>query len=207
MSTNETGGGVLGSVLQYAQRPWFPALVAGLNFADTFTLVVPNDVLLVAAVSANRKRWISTALIVTLGAWLGAAVLCGLAMYNPDGIRRQFSSMFESWAWKQAETFIDKYGVLTIGVGSAVLPIVHPVVFAGVMAKMSAVRILVSVFLGRLTKYLIVSYLTASAVTNAREWSDSTQSLRSSASATSSSSSSDRAKAKRRSRRKEEKVE
>jgi len=63
----------------YAGEIWFPIVVGLCNAADTFILIVPNDVLIGAAVLAQPQRWLYCAIAQTLGCTLGCALFCMLA--------------------------------------------------------------------------------------------------------------------------------
>ena len=87
---------ILDNVLQLAGHPYFALLVAVLNFADTFVLVMPNDVLLIAAVSARPRAWFGIALLVASFSIFGASLFAMALQGYPDVIKDLMPGM---WMW------------------------------------------------------------------------------------------------------------
>lgn len=147
---------------------WFPWAVAALHAADVFILVVPNDVLLVAAVLAHRQRWAAIAVLQTAGCLLGCAALCAVALYDPHGLKHMYPSVFESDSWQQTEELMHEHGLWAALVLGSVFP-VHPFLFVGALSGVSVPGLLASLTAGRLVRNLAVCFLAVRA-TEARVW-------------------------------------
>mmetsp|Transcript_11942 Transcript_11942/g.15490 ORF Transcript_11942/g.15490 Transcript_11942/m.15490 type:complete len:180 (+) Transcript_11942:146-685(+) len=146
----------------YAGEPWFPLFVGFCNMIDTFILVVPNDVLIGAAVLAQPHRWLYCALAQTLGCAIGCVLFCLLALYNPQGIKDNYPSVFESSSWERAESFYQSYGLVTAVVGGGILPF-HPFLFVGALSGISMVQLVLAIALGRLVRNVGICYTLAKA--------------------------------------------
>lgn len=66
-------------------------------------------------------------------------MLCRL--YNPDGIKQSYPSIFESSTWEQTEMYFKSYGGLAASVGGGILP-VHPFLFVGALSDYNDAKLI-----------------------------------------------------------------
>eukprot|EP01063_Lacrimia_lanifica_P021549 TRINITY_DN289_c0_g3_i1.p3 TRINITY_DN289_c0_g3~~TRINITY_DN289_c0_g3_i1.p3 ORF type:complete len:242 (+),score=92.99 TRINITY_DN289_c0_g3_i1:49-774(+) len=147
-------------MLEQSGKMWFPVFVAFLYFMDTFVLVMPNDVFIVAAVAANKKRWFVVALLLTAACALACIVVYLIAMYDPDWLRKQFPSVFASSGWKTAEDVFEKHGVAASFALVTVLPI-HPFLLVGALSRVPMIPLVTAITAGRFLRNTLVCYATA----------------------------------------------
>jgi membrane protein YqaA with SNARE-associated domain len=63
---------------QYADRFWYPPLLALLAALDNLIIVIPNDGLLIASSMLIPKRWAIFAISVSIGSTIGALTLSAI---------------------------------------------------------------------------------------------------------------------------------
>lgn len=146
-------------IVKHSQKVWFIFLVGFLHWADTFILVVPNDFLVVAAVVAQPKRWLLMAIVQTLGCLAGCLSFCALALYNPDGVKNRYPSLFESDTWQQTQSAFESYGMFASFLLGGILPI-HPFLIVGAFSGMSIPMLVGSITLGRFIRNFLLCLTT-----------------------------------------------
>ena len=67
---------------QFADRPWYPLLIAFLSTLDNFLIVIPNDGILVASSMIVPKRWFTFAIWVSIGSTIGSILFCLLVEHQ-----------------------------------------------------------------------------------------------------------------------------
>lgn len=148
-------------LIHFVKRPWFPLLVSFLAAADIFIFIVPNDIFVISAVLARPKYWLSTALVVALGSFLGAATLAGLSYYDSQWVIDSFPQVFASQGWQETADFLKKYGFAATFLGSVGPIPLQPFVFVGALSDMPTWALLGGTLTGRVTKYVAISYIAA----------------------------------------------
>lgn len=154
----------LRKVQRYAGRWWYAPLVGALAGIDAFVVVIPTDGLLVSAVMLAPRRWIYTALVVTLGSTLGAVALAGLLeVHGLPLLLKIKPGLDQSSVWIWTDLMMDKYGGWAL-FAVALSPIMqHPAVALAALAGMSLWEIAAFVFVGRAIKYLVISWISTHA--------------------------------------------
>lgn len=149
---------------KYARRWWYAPVVSLLAGLDAFVIVVPTDGLLVSAVMLAPRRWIYTAIVVTLGSTLGAVGLA--ALLEEHGLPLLLSikpGLDQGALWIWTDQMMDRWGAWAL-FGVALSPIMqHPAVALAAMAGMPIWEIFGCVFLGRAIKYLVLAYISTHA--------------------------------------------
>jgi membrane protein YqaA with SNARE-associated domain len=152
-------------VLQgFIDRIWYAPLIALLALLDNIILVIPNDGILVSSTMLQPKRWLYYAIAITVGSTLGAMVLAMLVENFGLPTVLQFAPGFETSAtWIQTDKFFTEWGLWVV-FGVAVAPILQqPAVVLAAAAGIPLFEIVAIVFIGRLIKYLIMSYIASHA--------------------------------------------
>ena len=147
-----------------ASKPWYPYAMALIAFADYFLFVIPLDAMVVASVIASKRHWKAISFWTCLGSTLGALLFAILI--------QQFGDVFlHNWAPHLLEDpialtithWLQHYGfwaLLLIAMG----PIhQHPTVAIAALAKVPLSIIFITMFLGRLFKYVIYTWLSTHA--------------------------------------------
>ena len=144
---------------KYLDRPWYIIFVMAMAAADLFVAFIPTELLLVMAVLARPARWVSAALLVTLGSAIGAYALGWLVDRGGAPVVEWFiPNAFQTEIWRKAATFLEDYGASSIGL-VALSPIPQqPVVLMGALTQMPLWKIFLGVFVGRGVKYLFFAW-------------------------------------------------
>lgn len=150
---------ILGFSQRYMQKPWYPVLVGFLVAVDIFILISPNDVLLVSAVLAQPKRWFGISVLISIACIIGVAAFCAILLHDPDYIRASFPSVFQSSIWSDTSRFLQHYGIFALFLGAAGPFPQQPFVVVAALSGMKLPTLLLSVFTGRLVKYLFLAWI------------------------------------------------
>ena len=154
--------GLMRALLRRADTRAFPLVVAAVAVAATLSMSVPFAGLLVAAVLMAPRRWLSIAFGSSLGAALGASIL--YLVFHHLGWARLFAAypdVVRSVAWKDAAMWLGAYGVVSLLVLAALpLPLTPALMFAAI-ARLPVAEVVVALWIGKLTKYLVYAWLTS----------------------------------------------
>lgn len=157
----------------YAQRPWMQGGLVSLACVETVFLPLPIDLMLIAMVCADRRRWRYLACITTVGSIVGAVVGYGIGMYAFDMVGRPFLAIrgLEHGFIAFREVF-SQSGVLLISAAALAL-VPNSVVMAGLFG-MNIISFLVAWGIGRAVRFFGVAYMAhvlgASAVPQIERW-------------------------------------
>lgn len=145
---------------QFADRPWYPLLIAVLSVLDNFLIVIPNDGILVASSMLVPKRWFLFALFVSVGSTIGSILFCALVeMQGLPWIMEYYSGITQTEIWTWTEKFFDSYDILIV-FAVAILPITqHPVLILAGLSNTSLFTLTVVIFAGRFLKFVLMAYL------------------------------------------------
>ena len=78
---------------QFADRPWYPLLIAFLSTLDNFLIVIPNDGILVASSMIVPKRWFTFAIWVSIGSTIGSILFCLPIPFQPEAAMRPVTAV------------------------------------------------------------------------------------------------------------------
>jgi membrane protein YqaA with SNARE-associated domain len=144
----------------FVDRGWYVPLIALLAALDNLIVIVPTDGILVSSAMLRPKKWLSLALAVSLGSTLGGL---GLALLVHDlglpWILNLFPGIQASESWILTEKFFNEYGLIVV-FAIAMSPLAQqPTVILASLANTPLMTLGIVVFSGRLTKYLLMSYI------------------------------------------------
>ena len=144
----------------YANRWWYPPLIALLAFADLFLVVIPTDGLLISAAMLSPRRWIYCALIVSLGSSLGATALAHLISEHGLHLLQSISPGIDhTAAWTWTAGMMDRWGPVGLFL-IALSPIMqHPAIALAALAGIGTNKIFLLVLAGRVPKYLFLAWI------------------------------------------------
>lgn len=147
-------------IQSHADRWWYAPAIALLAALDSFLVIIPTDGLLVGASMLAPRRWIYTALIVTLGSSTGALVLAALLEYHGLPLLLYLSpGLDETAAWNWSVKLMEDWGEVTLFLISLSPIMQQPAVALAALAGMPLVQVFLFVFFGRLLKYGFLSWL------------------------------------------------
>ncbi len=145
------------------------ALLAGL---DLFVVVVPTDGLFVSSILARPRRWVFVAVLVAIGSSVGGFVLAQATELFMKGILGAHGTTNLEWLNSilksvietpdsSVQKWVEQYGIWAIMIG-AISPLpLQPFVVGPVLTGMSVPTIAMSLFAGRLAKYLLLGAVVA----------------------------------------------
>ena len=139
---------------QYADRIWYPPLVAFLAALDNLIIIIPNDGLLIASSMLVPRRWAIFALSVSIGSTIGALTLCGLPWildFYPD--------INQTAMWMKTEDFFGRYGLLVVFAISATPLSQQPILILAALANTPFAKLVPILFAGRFLKFMLMAYL------------------------------------------------
>jgi membrane protein YqaA with SNARE-associated domain len=148
-------------IRKYSHRPWYFPFVCVLAFLDLFVMIIPTEGLIVTTSILKPKRWLPTALFVTLSSSLGALALGALGDWQgvPFVAWVLGDDFFQSANWVRMTGWIERWGFWGLWfIALGPLP-QQPAILICALAHMPLVEIFGAVFLGRAPKYILFSYL------------------------------------------------
>jgi membrane protein YqaA with SNARE-associated domain len=150
----------IAALQKYADRWWYAPAIGLLAAADLFLVVVPTDGLLISAVMLAPRRWIYTAVVVTLGSALGCLLLAHLLQVHGMPLLLSIVPGIEqnsAWTWTQ--DLMGRWGTWAVFL-IALSPLMqHPAVALAALAGMTLSKLFLVVFAGRIVKYLFLAYM------------------------------------------------
>ena len=159
-ATLETG--LIRTLTRRADHPAFPLIVAAVALAATLSMTVPFASLLVGAVLMAPRRWMPIAMWSSVGAALGGGMLY-LAFHHLGWARLfdAYPDVVRSTAWVDATRWLTNFGVASLLLIAALpLPLTPALMFAAV-SRLPMAEVLLALWLGKLLKYTIYAWLTA----------------------------------------------
>src|SRR3989338_6423574 len=96
---------------RHAKSWWYTPALGLLAFADLFLIVIPTDGLLISSVMLSPRRWIFSAVVVSLGSSLGAVALAHVLQAHGLPFLLQISpGIDQGSAWQWASHLMDQWG-------------------------------------------------------------------------------------------------
>lgn len=152
--------GLMRTLLHRADSRAFQVVVGAVAVAATLSMSVPFATLLVAVVLMAWRRWNMIAVGASVGAALGATLLC--LVFHHLGWARLFTSypdVVRSSAWSDATRWLSAYGVVALLVIAATpLPLTPALMLAGI-SRLPIAEVLLALWFGKLAKYLVYAWL------------------------------------------------
>ena len=145
---------------RYVDRWWYAPLVATLAFLDTFIVVVPNDGILVSSSMILPRRWILFAVSITIGSTLGGLALTALLeMKGVPWVLELYPGIAQTSTWIWTTDFFSKYGLYVIFAIALTPSFQQPGIIIASMAGTPILEMGIVMFIGRLIKFLFMSYI------------------------------------------------
>jgi membrane protein YqaA with SNARE-associated domain len=145
---------------KFADRFWYPPLLALLAALDNLIIIIPNDGLLIASSMLIPKRWATFALCVSIGSTIGALTLSSIIEYQGlPWILDFYPSIDKSEMWLFTEKFFGQYGLLVVfAIGISPLS-QQPVIILAALANTPMLEFTAVIFASRFIKFMIMAYL------------------------------------------------
>ncbi len=152
-------------VRRLATRRWFLLALAVLTAADLFLVIFPVEGLALAAVLANRRRWLRPALALASGSTLGCWALAEATYRHSAWVLERMGSLAtsEGWLWLQAQLAAHGSATSLLGplivVAGAYAPIpVQVVTLVPALAGMPAELLIPALAVGRFGRALLLCW-------------------------------------------------
>lgn len=150
---------------KFAHRWWYTPVVAFLAASDLFIVIIPTDALLISNVAVRPKKWISIAIVVSLGSALGSMALGWAIQRYGMGFLTAMGVTLEGPTWARAAEWVREYqGPALAAFGFGPFPL-QPGVVLSALANVSPLKIFLWVGLGRIVKYLFFAWAATHAPT------------------------------------------
>jgi membrane protein YqaA with SNARE-associated domain len=145
---------------QFADRAWYPPLIALLSALDNLVVIIPNDGILVASSMLVPKRWAIFALSISIGSTIGALTLGFLVEHQGlPWVLEFYPGLDETQMWIWTDEFFDKYGLYVVfAVGASPL-MQQPVIILAALANTPLIELAAVIFVGRFLKFNLMAYL------------------------------------------------
>ncbi|MBY0553827.1 hypothetical protein K2P97_04805 [bacterium] len=149
---------------QFSAQFWYGPLISVLAAADNFIVIVPTDGILISSSIFNPKKWFYYAFIVSVGSTLGAMGLAYVVgSHGLPWILETYPAIDQSRTWEITNQFFEKYGLLVVFVVAATPFIQQPAIILASLAHTPYMKLAIVIFVGRLLKYIIMSYIASHA--------------------------------------------
>lgn len=148
----------------HADRIWYPYVVGLLALIDSIVVVIPTDGILVSSVFLAPRKWFLFGLCVAVGSTIGGLLVAQLvAVKGLPWILEYYPGINETKTWLLTETFFEKYGLFLVFTVALTPFMQQPAVILASLAKVPIVELGLAMFVGRLIKYALISYLASHA--------------------------------------------
>jgi membrane protein YqaA with SNARE-associated domain len=149
------------AILQtYADRLWYPPLIAFLAALDNIVIVIPNDGILISSSMLTPKRWFWLALSVTIGSTIGAMALATLIeIQGLPWLLDFYPGVDQTDTWRVTNDFFQVYGLIIVFIVAASPLMQQPAVILASLADTPLPKLAAVVFVGRFIKFLIMAYV------------------------------------------------
>lgn len=152
----------LSRIQKFVGRWWYVPLVAFFAAADSFVVIFPIEVLLIARILTRRKRWGWAVFWIATGSAAGALALAALVEWHRQTLNNVFlHHLTNSSDWARVTRWVQDDGVVGIGLVSFSPIPQHPAVIIGALAEIPLFAIFLAVWVARLIKYTIFGALSA----------------------------------------------
>jgi glucan phosphoethanolaminetransferase (alkaline phosphatase superfamily) len=150
---------------------YVPALSAALTFTFTFTMLAPATFVIMSAVLLAPGRWKAIVLQSSLTSAIAATILFGMfEQLGWDQLQALFPEMQTSAAWMRIVDWVQEWGILALFVVAAMpVPQSPALVFISVGGHGGS-EVMLAIFAGKLIKYGVVAWATATFPAKVRAW-------------------------------------
>lgn len=148
----------------FIDRVWYGPLIGVLALIDNIILVIPNDGILVSSSMLVPKKWLRFAVFISVGSTIGAVVLAALIeWYGVPFLQIYFPDIVSSRSFQVTESFFQDYGLWVVFFVALMPLIQQPAVVLAALAETPLWKLAIVVFIGRIVKFLIMSWVASHA--------------------------------------------
>jgi membrane protein YqaA with SNARE-associated domain len=146
--------------MHWADTAWGLTALFVISFAESSFFPIPPDVLLIAIVAANPRRWLSAAALATIGSVLGALLGYAIGQAFMATVGQRIVDFYGAQeAWGKVVAYYNAWGVWFLALASFT-PIPYKVAtIAGGATGMPVVPFLVVSAIGRAGRFFLVAGL------------------------------------------------
>lgn len=144
----------------FADRNWYPPLIAFLSAIDNFIVIIPNDGILIASSMLVPRRWALLAISIAIGSTSGALLLSALVeLQGLPWILDFYPGINQTQMWIWSENFFKNYGLIVVFIIGATPIIQQPIIILAALAQTPLWKLTATFFAGRLLKFMLMAYL------------------------------------------------
>lgn len=108
----------------------------------------------------NPKKWLKLSLVIGIGSTLGALLLYQIIyIHGVNFIGNHFLELTLTSAWKITEKFYHQYGIYVVFLVSISPFTQQPAIILAGLGKVHFSQFLLAVSIGRIAKYIVLSYI------------------------------------------------
>ncbi len=145
---------------QFADRAWYPPLLALLSALDNLIIIIPNDGILIASSMLIPKRWAIYAISISIGSTVGALSLSILVEHQGlPWVLEFYPGLDQSQMWLLTDQFFEKYGLFVVFVVGLSPVMQQPVIILAALAHTPPLELTAALFAGRFLKFNLLAYL------------------------------------------------
>lgn len=149
---------------RHTNNIWYTPLISLLSLLDNFIIIIPNDGILISSTMLVPKKWHIFAVCMAMGSTLGAVLLAYFVkMEGLPLILNYYPGIDNNQIWTWSEIFLEKYGLLFVFVVGLSPFMQQPAIILASLANITLFKLSIVIFLGRVIKFLVMSYVAASA--------------------------------------------
>ncbi|MBT9508644.1 hypothetical protein [Rhodoferax sp.] len=154
----------VGRLVPYADRWWFPPLIAVLSAAATLSLTVPVGPMLIALVAFNPRRWRTVVVWSVLGSAIAGALFTHLlGHFGTVWINDRLPQLAASKHWHYLVSWVSSYGFVTLAAIAASPFAQTPALILAALLGLPWPEVVGALLLGKGLKYSLVGAVTAHA--------------------------------------------
>lgn len=148
-----------------------PLIAAALTFASTFTMSSPATIVIMTAVLLARARWRTIVLQSAFASAVAGMLLFLLFRHlGWEQLQAQFPDMQASAHWQRAVEWTATWGVPALCVMAALPLPQSPAIILLAIGDHSWAAVLLAIFAGKIIKYGVVAWVTATFPARAGTW-------------------------------------
>lgn len=148
----------------YADRAWYPPLLAFIAAADAFLIFIPADVLLISSILLVPQKWVRLFVWLTIGSTISTVLIAMVVeAHGITFITEHFPALMQSSAWTWSDQFMHRYGIWAVFIISISPVMQHPVIALAALAQIPTIEIALLYLLGRGMKYALVAWIASHA--------------------------------------------
>lgn len=147
----------------FADRPFYPSLVAMVGAADYFVPGAPTNAIFISSILPKTAQWLKLSIYFSVGCAFGAFLLGTLMGFYGDAFADWVVQSEAAGLWQRIEALISRYGLLVLSVLSLIAAPVRIAIAILALAGYMPLVLAAIVLAGRLVAYPALAWLVSRA--------------------------------------------